>query len=143
MRLLCIGLDRFRLFNSVYGYRIGDRMLAAVAARLRKAIRLPNLLGRRGGDEIVALLVDIDSPDLVAKLARDIVETICQPERLGNIEISVRASVGVGFFPNDGGDLDGFSMPVRPPCLGQGIRRRYACTFHGGTGAPDRTARAP
>ncbi len=105
--LLCIGLDRFRLLNSVYGYRIGDRMLAAVAARLRKAIRLPNLLGRRGGDEIVALLVDIDSPDLVAKLARDIVETICQPERLGNIEISVRASVGVGFFPNDGGDLDG------------------------------------
>ncbi|SPJ17678.1 putative Diguanylate cyclase [Burkholderiales bacterium] len=105
--LLCIGLDRFRLLNSVYGYRIGDRMLAAVAARLRKAIRLPNLLGRRGGDEIVALLVDIDSPDLVAKLARDIIETICQPERLGNIEISVRASVGVGFFPNDGGDLDG------------------------------------
>ncbi|SPE35199.1 putative Diguanylate cyclase/phosphodiesterase with PAS/PAC sensor(S) [Burkholderiales bacterium] len=104
--LLCIGLDRFRVLNSVYGHRVGDRVLAAVAARLREVVRPPNLLGRRGGDEIVALLVDVVNSDLVDAVARDVTEAIARSERLGNIEVSVRASVGVGFFPKDGGDLD-------------------------------------
>jgi len=104
--LLCIGLDRFRLLNSVYGHRIGDRMLAAVAARLREVVRPPNLLGRRGGDEIVALLVDVVNPNLVDAVAREVTEAIARAERLGSIEVSVHASVGVSFFPKDGGDLD-------------------------------------
>ena len=34
-------------------------MLSIVASRMRDIIGEPNLLGRRGGDELVALLVDI------------------------------------------------------------------------------------
>lgn len=104
--LLCIGLDRFQILNSVYGHRIGDRMLATVASRLRAVVQPPNLLGRRGGDEIMALLVDVASPDVATKVAGEIIDAISQSERLGNVEVSVRASVGVGFFPKDGGDLD-------------------------------------
>ena len=104
--LLCIGLDRFRLLNSVYGHRIGDRMLESVAARLREIIRSPNLLGRRGGDEIVALLVNVANPQLVVGVAQQLIEAVSRSAHLGNLEVSVRASVGVGFFPKDGGDLD-------------------------------------
>ncbi|HXY05640.1 MAG TPA: EAL domain-containing protein [Burkholderiaceae bacterium] len=104
--LLCIGLDRFRLLNSVYGHRVGDRMLESVAARLRQIVRPPDLLGRRGGDEIVALLVNVANPDLVADVARQVMAALARSEHFGALEVSVRASVGVGFFPKDGGDLD-------------------------------------
>ena len=104
--LLCIGLDRFGLLNSVYGHRVGDRMLESVASRLRQIVRRPDLLGRRGGDEIVALLVNVVNSDRVDAVAREVIAAVSRSEHLGNLEVSVRASVGVGFFPKDGGDLD-------------------------------------
>jgi diguanylate cyclase (GGDEF)-like protein len=104
--LLCIGLDRFRLLNSVYGYRVGDRMLESVATRLRDIVRSPDLLGRRGGDEIVALLVNVANSERVMGVARQLIDAVSRSAHLGNLEVSVRASVGVGFFPKDGGDLD-------------------------------------
>ncbi len=104
--LLCIGVDRFELFNSVYGHNLGDAMLAAVAAQLRARIRPPNLLGRRGGNEIVAVLVDAQGPEQARVLAREVAQAVAQVERLGNVAVSVRASVGIGVFPTDGGDLD-------------------------------------
>jgi len=103
--LLCIGLDRFRLFNSIYGHPLGDAMLAAVAARLQELIGPPNLLGRRGANEIVALLVDAQDTDAVIATARAITEAIAAVEPHGHVAVRVRASVGVGLFPRDGGDL--------------------------------------
>ncbi len=38
-------------------------MLAIVASRMREVVGDPHLLERRGGDELVALLVDLQRPD--------------------------------------------------------------------------------
>src|SRR5450631_703690 len=104
--LLCIGLDRLQQLNSIHGRRIGDRMLVAVAARLANLVRAPNLLARRGGDEIVALLVDVGGTEAATGMAQQLIDAVAPAERLDNLEVSVRASVGVGLFPKDGGDLD-------------------------------------
>ena len=101
--MLYIDLDDFRLLNNGYGHRIGDQVLALVAERMRAVVREPNLLGRRGGDELVALLVD---PDVAVETSRQLIEAISQPARVFGMEITVTASVGIAFFPKDGVDLD-------------------------------------
>jgi diguanylate cyclase (GGDEF)-like protein len=105
--LLCVGLDDFRLFNSTYGYRVGDRMLAVVADRIREAVPVTSVFGRRGGDEIVVLLVNAGEVDASVQVARDILAAVSAPARVGTLEVAARASVGIASFPRDGGDLEG------------------------------------
>jgi diguanylate cyclase (GGDEF)-like protein len=104
--LLCIGLDGFHLVNSVHGHRTGDRLLAVIAARIQKRLAPPHLVARRDGDEIVALLVDVEGPQSALAVAAEIVAAVAPASPLGNLSMAVRASVGVGIFPNDGGDFD-------------------------------------
>jgi len=104
--LLCIGLDRFHLVNSVYGHRVGDLMLTAIAGRIRTLIGAPHLLGRRGGDEIVALLVDVEGPAQAAEVAANVAAAVAPVVHLDSVSVAVSASVGVGIFPDDGGDFD-------------------------------------
>jgi diguanylate cyclase (GGDEF)-like protein len=106
--LVCIGLDRFQLLNRVYGRRIGDEVLDAVGARLREVIGAPHLLGWRGGDEFVALLVGLQGAAAVpaAAAARRAIDAVMQAGSIGALEVSVSASAGVAVFPDDGLDLD-------------------------------------
>jgi diguanylate cyclase (GGDEF)-like protein/PAS domain S-box-containing protein len=104
--MLFIDLDNFRLLNNGYGHRVGDQMLAIVASRMRDVITEPNLLGRRGGDELVALLTDIPRAERAVEIAQTLIRSISEPARILGMEVSVTPSVGISFFPQDGMDLD-------------------------------------
>lgn len=104
--LLYIDLDDFRLLNNGYGHRIGDQALALVAERMRTVVREPHLLGRRGGDELVALLVNLTQPELAIQTSRQLIDVISKPARVMEMEITVTASIGIAYFPQDGVDLD-------------------------------------
>ena len=104
--LLFIDLDNFRLLNNGYGHRVGDHMLQLTAERMRAVIPEPNLLGRRGGDEMVALLADVPHREAAIEIARQLIESISRPTRVFGMEVAVTPSVGIGYFPDDGVDLD-------------------------------------
>ena len=71
--LLFLDLDNFRLLNNGYGHRVGDHILATTAARMRAIVGEPHLLGRRGGDEMVVLLVDVPRPDFAVEIAQKLI----------------------------------------------------------------------
>jgi len=104
--MLYIDLDNFRLLNNGYGHRIGDQVLTMIAERMRGVVREPHLLGRRGGDELVALLVDVPQRELAVETSRMLIEAIAQPARVLEMDLTVTASVGIAFFPQDAKDLD-------------------------------------
>ena len=104
--LLFIDLDNFRLLNNGYGHRAGDEVLRAVAERLHQHVPAPRLLGRRGGDELVALLGEASSTEAVLELTRRLVKQISAPMRVLGLELMVTPSIGIGFFPDDGADLE-------------------------------------
>jgi diguanylate cyclase (GGDEF)-like protein/PAS domain S-box-containing protein len=104
--LLFIDLDNFRLLNNGYGHRAGDEVLRHVAERLRQNIPEPRLLGRRGGDELVALIGDVPDQETTIGLARRLIDAIGAPMRVLGLDLAVTPSIGIGFFPQDGIDLE-------------------------------------
>jgi diguanylate cyclase (GGDEF)-like protein/PAS domain S-box-containing protein len=104
--LLFIDLDNFRLLNNGYGHRAGDEVLHHVAERLRASIPEPRLLGRRGGDELIALIGEVPKPEAAVELARHLIAAISRPMRVLGLDLYVTPSIGIAFFPQDGMDLE-------------------------------------
>jgi len=54
-----VDLDNFKHLNDTYGHQAGDKMLMLVAAILNASLPPHSVLARMGGDEFMALLVDV------------------------------------------------------------------------------------
>lgn len=89
--LIVLGLDRFRRFNELLGYRNADAILSEVARRLDDAG-----LGRVAhiGTDQFAVLVDGDGEEAMAT-ARHLLEVIGHPMAVADHRISVTPCAGI------------------------------------------------
>ena len=105
--VLFLDLDRFKVINDSLGHPAGDELLQQVAHRLRLRLREADTLARVGGDEFVAIVEDLPSVGDAAHMARELIDQVKAPFRLGGGEtVYVGCSVGISVFPDDGGDAD-------------------------------------
>ena len=93
--LLFLDLDRFKVINDSLGHEAGDRLLLAVAERLRGCLRPEDTAARLGGDEFVILLQGASHIDAVTRVAERIAESLKAPFQLGQHEIYTAASIGI------------------------------------------------
>jgi diguanylate cyclase (GGDEF)-like protein len=100
--LLFIDLDHFKDVNDSIGHDAGDRLLKAVAERIRRCLRSHDVLFRMGGDEFTAILPRVASPDHAAYAARRINQTVAAPFHIDGTEVRVGATIGIAVFPDDG-----------------------------------------
>src|SRR5256885_17014414 len=106
--MMFIGLDDFKDGNDRLGHATGDRLLAAVATRLRGVLRDSDLLARQGGDEFIVLLTDLDqdpSPATEAVGAK-LLEALREPFVVGGVELRTGASIGISVYPHDAADAE-------------------------------------
>lgn len=79
----------------------------ALSKGVSEALREGDTLARIGGDEFVAILVDLVQPnDCEPILARLLQAAAAQPVVVGELQLRVSASIGVTIFPQDGSDAD-------------------------------------
>jgi diguanylate cyclase (GGDEF)-like protein/PAS domain S-box-containing protein len=67
--VLFVDLDNFKQVNDVHGHKIGDQLLVAISAILKKTLRGSDTLARWGGDEFVILLQGFNQVDDAQKIA--------------------------------------------------------------------------
>lgn len=97
-----LDLDGFKAVNDTLGHRVGDRLLAAVAARLTECADGDghsrgggHLVARLGGDEFAILVEDSTGTEQLADLARSVLAALQLPFDLAGQRLSVSASIGV------------------------------------------------
>ena len=100
-----IDLDGFKNVNDSYGHETGDQVLKDVAQRLKDKLRASDLLARFGGDEFVALQLDVKSADDAILFAEKIISVLAEPIVTQQGNITIGASVGIALYPQHGQDL--------------------------------------
>ncbi|MEW6337650.1 MAG: diguanylate cyclase [Acidobacteriota bacterium] len=68
--VLFLDVDRFKSINDRFGHEVGDQALRVVARTLASNARSFDLVGRWGGEEFVAILVNVDRERLAALAER-------------------------------------------------------------------------
>lgn len=97
LALMLIDLDGFKQVNDRYGHDMGDRMLSEVGARLRRSLRLGDLVGRApseavrmGGDEFTVLLEGGGASADLSQAAKRVLEQVGRPMVAGDLSLPVR-----------------------------------------------------
>ncbi|WP_203727563.1 GGDEF domain-containing protein [Paractinoplanes durhamensis] len=93
--VLMLDLDGFKPINDTHGHSAGDKVLRAVADRLRAQLRLDDLAVRLGGDEFVILLADVRDQAHAAEIGERILRSLRAPLDLGPAAVPVLASAGL------------------------------------------------
>ena len=100
--VLCVGLDDFKSVNEQFTYQAGDKLLLALADRLRAHSGRLGALARLGGDQFALVQADIDQPYEAAELAQSILDDLEAEFALDHECIRLRATIGITLFPEDG-----------------------------------------
>jgi diguanylate cyclase (GGDEF)-like protein/PAS domain S-box-containing protein len=93
--VLFLDLDHFKMVNDSLGHPAGDRLLVALADRLRAAIRPHDTVARFGGDEFTVLCTGVPDELVAHDLAQRIATTVAEPITLAEGEVFVTGSVGI------------------------------------------------
>lgn len=92
--IVFLDLDDFKLVNDTLGHPAGDKLLVAVADRLRTATRPGDTVARFGGDEFAVLLETRDMSAAEA-LADRLANALDAPFDIAGQHVSVSASLGI------------------------------------------------
>lgn len=99
-------LDRFKPVNDTHGHPVGDVYLQAVASRLQRRLRDPELLGRFGGDEFVVVTGPLESADVAGAMAERLVEAAAETLYVDQLRFEPSISIGIAVVDGPGQTAD-------------------------------------
>ncbi|MBC7501942.1 MAG: EAL domain-containing protein [Herminiimonas sp.] len=101
-----LDIDGFKAINDAHGHAVGDQVLIELARRMKNVLRDGDTLSRFGGDEFVAILVDLDQAQDCHSVLRRVLQAASSTISVGEVTVDVSASIGVTLFPQDASDAD-------------------------------------
>lgn len=93
--VLFLDLDRFKVINDSLGHGVGDKLLVAIADRLRSCVRPGDVVARLGGDEFTILLNRSGELEDIVRVAERLQTKISEPFKIDNYEVFTTASIGI------------------------------------------------
>lgn len=119
MALLYIDLDGFKTLNDSLGHAVGDLVLMTASSRMIDTLRASDvvcrdletapegaLVSRVGGDEFAILLPRLAGASDALAIAERIQAAFASPVDVAGHKASLRASIGIAMYPEDGQSLE-------------------------------------
>ena len=106
LAVLFVDLDRFKQINDQFGHSVGDKVLAAVARRLKQVLCSADVVARLGGDEFIVLIEGPRSAEAAPAIASRIMEALNEELLMDGQSMTVGASIGISQFPDDSGTAE-------------------------------------
>lgn len=104
--LLFVDLDGFKRVNDTLGHRMGDEVLRVMAQRIAGAVRSGDTTARLGGDEFLVMLEREVTREVIDSTGQKLLDALLRPVVLGELSISVGASIGVAVYGPLESDVD-------------------------------------
>jgi diguanylate cyclase (GGDEF)-like protein/PAS domain S-box-containing protein len=104
--VLVLGLDNFKAVNDTLGHGAGDKLLRAVAKRLRSTLREEDALARLNSDEFAIVQGGLGRPEDAVLLCKRLLEAIGDPFLLDGHSVVAGASIGIAMAPGDGDESE-------------------------------------
>ena len=104
--LLFVSVDNLEDIHNMLGHARGDQVLKLAAQRLASAVRGSDTVSRHGSHEFLVLLTDLSDARDALTVADSIVAAMRLPGQVGGHKVSLRASIGISVFPDDGNEGD-------------------------------------
>jgi diguanylate cyclase (GGDEF)-like protein/PAS domain S-box-containing protein len=93
--ILWLDLDQFKLVNHSLGNILGDRLLVAIAQRLKSFLSPHEVIARLGEDEFAILLNQMQTSNDAIRMAEQIQQVLACPFNVDDHEVFVTASIGI------------------------------------------------
>jgi len=95
--VMFLDCDRFKVINDSLGHTIGDKLLIAIADRLKCCLPEVTTIARLGGDEFIVFLDNISDVKFATSTAEKINQVMKLPFRIREREIFINVSIGIVF----------------------------------------------
>ncbi len=116
--VLFIDLDDFKRVNDTMGHEVGDRVLVAVADRIRASLRPTDVAARLGGDEFAVLVDRASNQPQLDAIARRILQALREPAEInGGIIPSAARSAWRSRRAQATGAKNCYAAPMSPCTL--------------------------
>ncbi len=104
--VLYLDLDHFKDVNDTLGHPAGDKLLEAVAGRLRAATRASDTVARFGGDEFAIIADGVVATDGASALAASLIAALGEPYVVGDVPVRSSASIGIALHTPGSADAE-------------------------------------
>jgi diguanylate cyclase (GGDEF)-like protein/PAS domain S-box-containing protein len=131
LALLFVDIDHFKSVNDSRGHGAGDRLLHAVAERLRVCVREEDTVARVGGDEFVIVFHGVSGAADARRMAEKIRAAIALPFAISDEMLAVTASIGIALFPQHGAEPEALIRSADDAMYGVKARGRNGCEVAG------------
>jgi diguanylate cyclase (GGDEF)-like protein len=100
--IIFVDMNKLKLINDMHGHRIGDKALITLAAEVKKMAGPDCVAARIGGDEFGVVLPPNYDTLSAWRMRAHFGSGIAASIGVGGKTISISASVGIAFYPDDG-----------------------------------------